>query len=281
MTQDKDTPQLGPEMARPASKQGFDAGYWEQRLQQNWGLHGVGHISYGVPYNQWLYKIRRCVFNREVQKLHVDWKQFDILDVGSGTGFWIDAWKALQVHSVTGSDLTQVAVDRLQSAHPGCHFTKLDISEPLEMCHLTTYNVVSAFDVLFHITDDERFGRAIHNIAQLLAPSGFFIFSDNFIHGSNIRAEHQVSRSLTEISHVVTDAGFQIIRRVPMFILMNAPVDASSSSLPALWRLMMLPVRAIPALGFFYGAALYPAERCLTRVLSESPTTEMMICQKR
>jgi 2-polyprenyl-3-methyl-5-hydroxy-6-metoxy-1,4-benzoquinol methylase len=280
MTQNKLSP--GTEVDVPQSlDQALDAGYWESRLRQNWGLHGVGHISYGVPYNRWLYKVRRNIFNREMARLGVDWKHSDVLDVGSGTGFWIDAWKGLGVHSITGSDVTQVAVDHLQVAYPDSRFTRLDISGGLEsQCPGGPYNVVSAFDVLFHITNDARFADAIANISRLLTPSGYFIFSDNFLHGHGVRGDHQVSRSLQEISDIVTKAGFQIIRRVPMFILMNAPVDISAPWPLKFWRLAMLPVRAVPLLGSIYGALLYPVELQLTRFLRESPTTEMMICRK-
>ena len=280
MTQNKLSP--GTEVGVPQSPdQALDAGYWESRLRQNWGLHGVGHISYGVPYNRWLYKVRRNIFKREMARLGVEWKHSDVLDVGSGTGFWIDAWKGLGVHSITGSDVTQVAVDHLQVAYPDSRFTRLDISGALESHHPGgPYNVVSAFDVLFHITSDARFADAIANISRLLTPSGYFIFSDNFLHGHGVRGDHQVSRSLQEISEVLTKAGFQIIRRVPMFIVMNAPVDISAPWPLKFWRLAMLPVRAVPLLGSIYGALLYPVELQLTRFLRESPTTEMMICRK-
>jgi 2-polyprenyl-3-methyl-5-hydroxy-6-metoxy-1,4-benzoquinol methylase len=280
MTQNKLSP--GTEVGVPQSlDQALDAGYWESRLRQNWGLHGVGHISYGVPYNRWLYKVRRNIFKREMARLGVDWKHSDVLDVGSGTGFWIDAWKGLGVHSITGSDVTQVAVDHLQVAYPDSRFTRLDISGGLESQRPGgPYNVVSAFDVLFHITNDARFADAIANISRLLTPSGYFIFSDNFLHGHGVRGDHQVSRSLQEISDIVAKAGFQIIRRVPMFILMNAPVDISAPWPLKFWRLAMLPVRAVPLLGSIYGALLYPVELQLTRFLRESPTTEMMICRK-
>jgi len=280
MTQNKFSPDT--EVGVPLSTdQALDAGYWESRLRQNWGLHGVGHISYGVSYNRWLYKVRRNVFKREMARLGVDWKHSDVLDVGSGTGFWIDAWKGLGVHSITGSDVTQVAVDHLQVAYPDSRFTRLDISGALESQHPGgPYNVVSAFDVLFHITNDAKFADAIANISRLLTRSGYFIFSDNFLHGHGVRGDHQVSRSLQEISEVVTKAGFQIIRRVPMFIVMNAPVDISTPWPLKFWRLAMLPVRAVPLLGSIYGALLYPLELQLTRFLRESPTTEMMICRK-
>ena len=43
--------------------------YWEKRLQNNWGLRGVGYVSYGRYYNQWLYKVRKRVFNYYIKEL--------------------------------------------------------------------------------------------------------------------------------------------------------------------------------------------------------------------
>ena len=260
---------------------GLDAGYWETRLQQSWGLHGVGHVNYGRHYNWWLYKIRRHVFNREMEPLGCHWSQCSILDVGSGTGFWIERWKALGVRSIMGSDITQVAVDRLRHKHPDLQFARIDISDSLDAHNLArTFDVISAFDVLFHITNDSQFRDSITNISRLLAPGGYFIFSDNFLHRHAIRSEHQVSRTLNEISNVLSGAGLTAIRRVPMFVLMNTPVD-SRSELPALlWRLMMLPVKKFPALGQLYGVALFPLEIALTWLIKEGPSTEMMICKR-
>jgi hypothetical protein len=36
--------------------------YWENRLEENFGLHGAGFIGFGRSYNNWLYKVRRKVF---------------------------------------------------------------------------------------------------------------------------------------------------------------------------------------------------------------------------
>jgi SAM-dependent methyltransferase len=266
---------------QPSPDQVSDAGYWEVRLKENWGLHGVGHISYGVHYNRWLYKVRGNIFNREMRKLRTDWGQSDVLDIGSGTGFWIDAWQELGARSVTGSDVTQIAIDNLQRSHPRSRFIRLDISGSLDShSPEDRYDVVSAFDVLFHITSDTRFAAAITNVYRLISNGGYFIFTDNFVHGKEVRGDHQVSRPLSEISEVVANAGFKILRRVPVFVLMNAPVDTPGTWPSKLWRLAMLPVRTVPLLGSLYGSVLYPCEVLLTRFLRESPTTEMMICQK-
>ena len=61
---------------------GTEKEYWEKRLSERWGLHGVGHISFGLPYNQWLYRLRRRIFLRQLDCLALNPGDVDVLDVG-------------------------------------------------------------------------------------------------------------------------------------------------------------------------------------------------------
>src|SRR5204863_2307038 len=138
---------------------------------------------------------------------------------------------------------------------------QLDIAEDLEGLGLSeSFDLVSAFDVLFHITDDDRFRKAIENISRVLKPGGYFLFSDNFVHSAARRSDHQVSRPLEEIARIVNGSGFRIIRRAPMFVLMNAPIDTLSRWPMLAWRGFLAPVHFVPLLGSVYGAVLYPLE---------------------
>lgn len=256
--------------------------YWENRLKHNWDITGVGYINLGVYYNQWLYRVRRRVFNEHIKGLNLNFEQLRVLDIGSGMGFYLDIWKSHRVKSVTGSDIASVAVEHLRKSYPELSIMKLDISESPEAQNFceNNFNIVTAFDVLFHIVDDKKFRKAIFNISELLISGGYFIFSDNFPHGKTIKSMHQISRSIEEIGSLLEKAGFRIVKRVPMFVLMNAPLDTRSNWPFLLWRLLKSPLRIFNFLGFFYGAMLFPFEVLLTRLLKESPSTEMMICQK-
>ena len=130
-----------------------------------------------------------------------------------------------------------------------------------------------------HIVDDELYVRALANIASLLKPGGLLIWSDNFIHRPTARVTHQVSRSLDEITAAVDRAGFTIECRVPMFVLMNYPADASRLAGLA-WTAMVSPAMVSNALGGLVGAVLYPFERRLVRWAKESPSTELMVCRR-
>jgi 2-polyprenyl-3-methyl-5-hydroxy-6-metoxy-1,4-benzoquinol methylase len=255
--------------------------YWERRLSERWGLHGVGHFTYGQPYNEWLYRVRKRVFLRHVRTLPIGLSDAAVLDIGSGTGFWLDVWHCLGVKTVVGSDMTVVAVKKLRDRHPDLEVLALDISE--DDAVRTTgkrFDLISAFDVLFHIMEQDRFENAISNIATLMRPGGYFLFTDTFLHGKSVRSNHQVSRSLEEITRLLGANNLEVVVRAPMFVLMGMPTDTSSRVPEFLWKVGMAPVRFVSFIGHAYGAALLPLELLLTMLLRESPSTEIMICRK-
>ncbi|KYK28215.1 MAG: class I SAM-dependent methyltransferase [Theionarchaea archaeon] len=251
--------------------------YWETTLQKNFNVVGVGHSGLGVQYNKWMYRVRKYVFIRQLRHLS-GLTSADILDIGSGTGFYIERWKQIGIKSVTGSDITSVSVNELKKRFPDSKFYQIDIGDAVT--HSKKYDMISAFDVLFHIVDDNRFEKALQNIHSLLKPGGYFVFSDNFLHGLPERATTQVSRSLKDITETLEKTGFHIIKRVPMFVLMSNPVDSQSWLLKSLWRVIKYCIARSEVVGFVVGTVLYPAEVVLVSLLEESPTTEMAICKR-
>lgn len=256
--------------------------YWENRLSANWGVEGVGYYGLGRPYNTWLYRIRKLVFLRQMKSLIEDFSDLSVLDIGSGTGFYVDLWQSLGVNSVVATDITNVAVKNLQDRFPDLRCLRLDAGDKLQGDeHVARYDIVSAMDVLFHIVDDKRYRQAIQNVSQTLKPGGHLVIAENFIHGPALRATYQVSRSLSEITEMLQEAGFEIVSRAPMFALMNYPTDSNSRLLKIFWRLLTLPPKVISPLGHIVGALIYPVEALALSIIKEGPSTEIMICKKR
>ncbi|MDI6787413.1 MAG: class I SAM-dependent methyltransferase [Planctomycetota bacterium] len=256
--------------------------YWEKRLRDTEGIAGVGYLGMGQGYNRWLYKVRRQIFLRQVKSLGLSYDNIHVLDIGSGTGFYVEIWKSLGVRAVTGSDITSIAIERLMKHFPEFEFYQLDIGGSLEQQQFAgrKYDVISAFDVLFHIVDDNQYQKAITNISEMLRPGGLSLFSENFLHRNTIRLQHQVSRPLSEIEDFLKGAHLEIVRRIPMFFIMNYPADSTNIVFKQLWNLMMIPVRKSEVIGFVIGGLLYPLELLLTALVHESPSTEMMVCKK-
>jgi len=262
---------------------GFDPQrYWEGRLRGEFSLAGVGYARLGRRYNAAMYRIRGEVFDAVVARHLGASGPERVVDIGSGTGFYVERWLERGAE-VTGVDLTEVAVTTLGQRFPSAAFLQADIGAELtgELAALAGQtDAVSAFDVLFHIVDDARFRTALGNIARLLKPDGLFFWSDNFIRRPALRVVHQVSRSLAETSDLLAAAGFTIVERVPMFVLMNYPADTRWALLRWAWTAMVAPAMVSELAGGLLGAVLSPIERRLVRRVRESPSTELMVCRR-
>lgn len=254
--------------------------YWESRLRDHYGLHGVGFLRLGRRYNAWLYKVRRKVFLRRMRALGIDFSKVDALDVGSGVGFYLDRWRELGVRSTTGSDITEVATEQLRRSHPDSEIHQVDIGGSIAPLEGRRFGAVSAFDVLFHIVDDARFEQAIRNIHDLLEPGGLFVFSDNLVHHTAVNYTHQVNRSLSYVEKVLGACGFEIVERRPMYVLMNGAPDTRNPLARWLWLAIAGTVSLGEPVGWLVGAMLYPLELRLVSVLRESQSVEMVICRR-
>ncbi len=251
--------------------------YWEDRLSKKFSLLGVGDFTLGEPYNKLMYKVRQSAFSNVLKILKLNLREKSILDIGSGTGFYIDLWRKKSVKKLVGSDLTEVAVKRLSEKFTDIDFKQVDItSEKIPFTH-ESFNVISAFDVLFHIVEDEKFESAIYNIYNLLGKGGVFIYSDNFINGETIRVQHQVSRSLVYNNEVMEKVGFREILVKPMFVLMNDPIDSKSKLLKYFYfKLTKLIIKWKWFSSFLY-FTLYPIELFLLKIKKQSPSTEIRV----
>lgn len=254
--------------------------FWEQRLDEDWTETGVGYRALGRPFNRWMYRVRREVFLREARELDLDLPAARVLDVGSGTGFYVALWRELGAASVTGCDITESGVRRLRGRFPDVTFFRVDVSDPGPALPAGSFDAVSCIDVLFHIVDDGRYEAAVHALAGLLRPGGYLLLSENFVHGPAQRGPRQVNRSLPDITGLLDRAGLEVLRRVPMLVLMNAHVDARPAR-RKLWGAALRAATALPPTGWLAGAALYPLERRLVSTRAESPTTELAVCRRR
>jgi SAM-dependent methyltransferase len=202
-----------------------------------------------------------------------------VLDIGSGTGFYVERWLELKARDVTGIDITEIAVEHLRDRYPSFRFERRDIGAAGDLNVGGPFDIVSAFDVLFHIVDDERYECAFQNIRSALRTSGWFIFSENFLRRGDDRARHQVSRSQGTIERVLEATGFREVYRRPMSILMDYPIDQPNRLLRNFWRGLTAPARLGSVGGHVIGAALYPFELALTSLLPNGPSAKVVVCR--
>jgi SAM-dependent methyltransferase len=260
----------------------FDAKrYWEGRLAEHPGLAGVGSLSFGRGYVTWLYRVRRRIFRRLTEALPIDVRSASVLDVGSGTGFYLERWLEAGVSDVVGSDITSVAVERIRAKLPQLTIEQLDMGAAMRTPVPRRFDIVSMFDVLFHIVDDTAYRNAFANAALLVRPGGYFVFSEQPVPAAQ-RAElsgaHQRFRSMEDIESLL--GAFDIVRVTPMFVVMEFPIAASPVVRRA-WRYGITGPSKIPGIGWLVGALLAPLELVLTRIARSTPTTQIFVCRRR
>jgi SAM-dependent methyltransferase len=273
-------------MSGPGSRRdadgGFDArAYWETRLSRNPGREGVGHAGLGEGLNAWMYRLRRRAFLRELAPLIDRLPSRRVLDVGSGTGFFIERWRELGAGPIVATDISDAAVARLAAAYPGVATARWTLGEvpPGELLG-ARFGAISAIDVLYHVLEDDAYARAFASLYELLEPGGTLVLTENFLHGGELRVPHQRSRTLERVEAVARSTGFEIVRRRPLFWLMNAPHDSTSRLHQLWWRGVAGVSTRSDAVGWALGAALYWPEVAATERLREGPSTELALWRR-
>ena len=250
--------------------------YWNKRLVGDFGLESVGFLGLGKRFNKWMYEVRRVNFKRTIAKFRIE-RPSRILDIGSGSGFYVAQWSE-SGHRVTGIDISEQAVSNLRKKFKYSEFHLIDISA--EKVDGKDFDVVSCFDVLFHIVDDARLDVALRNINAMLKEEGLFFLTENFLTGPEKRLDHHVSRRLSSYEDLLNRNGFTILHRAPVFYFMNYPVDSNNKLLIGLWWVLFRVVPGREYLGDLIGFTLFLIDTILTPFVREGPTTEIMVCKK-
>ena len=221
--------------------------YWEQRLDAHPDITGVGYLGRSPQFVEQQYRSRRREVERALRHHALATLEGrSVLDIGAGTGIWLDFWHRHGARHVAGLDFAQPSVERLRASFPDDLIVQADLSAatlPLEADQ--RFDLISAFDVLLHIVDPGGFGRAIANLARHCVPGGWLVISDPIVCGDRYvpayaYAEHNTVRSLAEYRATLEANGFAIASIWPATVLLSNPLEASSRlaflALAANWK---------------------------------------------
>lgn len=193
--------------------------FWDRRLSEQFDLRGTGETALPLAYNEACYALRRGVLDRALAAAGMDPRGRRVLDVGCGTGYFT-AYYLDRGATLTGLDIAPTSVERLARRHPEATFQLADVSEaPLE----GPFDIINAFDVLYHITDDARWERAVRNLARAVAPGGLLLLTDTFADLAGLE-DHNRARSLTRYRALLEAEGLEILGLHPTHVLLNRPL---------------------------------------------------------
>jgi 2-polyprenyl-3-methyl-5-hydroxy-6-metoxy-1,4-benzoquinol methylase len=191
--------------------------FWQERLSEHFDLRGTGEPGLSEAYNERCYRLRAYVLQAMLAKHGIDVAGKKVLDAGCGTGFFVEHFLSRGAR-VTGVDLTEVSAARLSGRFPEARFEVADLSD---WTPSDAYDVVSCFDVLFHIVDDERWARALTNLVAAVKPGGVLAFSEIFLPGRRHREAHNTERGRERYRAELGARGMSWLDERPTHHLMN------------------------------------------------------------
>jgi 2-polyprenyl-3-methyl-5-hydroxy-6-metoxy-1,4-benzoquinol methylase len=203
--------------------------YWEERLSKRVDLTTVGQLGLGYVYNSWLYRARFHAMYRALKKINLDVSQKSLIDVGIGYGAWIPFWQRCNVHQIVGLDITSASVCALGKRYPQFNFFEEDICSPYQVPQGRNFDIVTAFDILFHITGDADFSNAILNLSKLVKCGGWVIISDSFCNEPWGPFFHEYHRSYDDYLREFNSVGLKPIHIEPIFYAMTTNICNSNS----------------------------------------------------
>jgi SAM-dependent methyltransferase len=263
--------------------------YWEERFSAGVGLSTVGHMGLGSVYNSWLYRARFRALRTVLRRVHLDPGGASVLDVGAGSGAYLPFWTSRGARSVTATDFTSASLRALRLRYPRVELQEWDITAPSDPLGDRSFDIVTAFDVLFHVTDDRDFGAGLERIVSHVGPHGWLLLSDGFGHTRGPGGTHECHRSQGEYESILGRAGLSVEIVAPIFVLMSRVLDFDSAWAPLTRRIEGVVTRLaaglerhrLAPLNHGLGAALYALDAVATRVSDRGPGLHLMAARRR
>ncbi len=105
-----------------------------------------------------------------------------LLDVGSGTGHWVDFFgRVFHVAEAVAVEITTQMADFLRAKYADQPVRVLEADVAADDFELEApVDYVSAIGVMFHITDDARWHRAVQNLGAVTRSGGLLFFGGDF-----------------------------------------------------------------------------------------------------
>lgn len=275
----------------PGTDTMFDAReYWRQRIAGDGALSNVGQAELG-DYNRYTYPLRLDAFERALEGLVPDHPR--VFDGGFGEGVYLRYWAERGASIVAGLDFSPRAVKSGRRAHPTFDLHTGDLAKPEDLRDFGRYDVVTAIDVLYHVVDDDAWRSAVGNLLHLTSPSGVFLFTDKLPReGAYQPMAHVRRRSLAMWEEALAEHGFQVIKRVPVFMLMDDPITCGNR--PWLGRMARLQWRLATKLirmtarwprvqnrvAGLVARLQLPFERAMVQRMDAVPNLEILVCRR-
>ena len=190
-------------------------------------------ISAKYHYNSIELQILKNLYNQQFST-----HQSTVLDLGSGSGHWIDFYKSLGSSRLVGLDISFSSVNYLKDKYINQNDIEIINGKAFEIIDQLNvkFDIVNAIGVMFHIIDDSEWIETINKIAGTLKKKGLLIVGGHFgfLNGLNVQiSEGQINKRLRSKKRwirVLKKAGFSNIKvyKNNMYLWINDPLPENN-----------------------------------------------------
>jgi SAM-dependent methyltransferase len=265
--------------------------FWDETMREEFTTRGIAFPTFPESLNDAMYRTMKDTVGRvlRAEGLGGPLTGKSVLDVGSAIGIWIDYWRRHGAERVVGLDITSAGFDRLRQRFPGVGLIHADIGDE-QLDVEEQFDVVSAMNMLLHLTDDARWEQALANLSRLVKPNGVLLIMDPVVFA------HERGRPLGETAierrrhvdrwlEVLERNGLEIVRVEPATVLLATPLDTRTElgyrALWTYWRALMKTASGRERVGAIVGAPLQLADRLLVRIVPRGPTSKCLLVRHR
>lgn len=262
--------------------------YWGGLHETADDLAIVGYPTLPLVFNRYVYANAARGVLRGLDRAGVRVRDRTVLDIGSGTGFWVDLWRREGAATIAGADLVPAAVDRLLARFPGSDFSVADIGESAPFPG-KEFDVVTIMSVLHHIVDESRFHAALANLASQLAPGGHLAVLDPLVARGRwmppeAESAHNVVRTRAQWDEAAAGAGLRFVSVTPTASFLSDPVDAGSrvafTAHRLWWRALTGTLRGHERLASVVVPPLAALDRALAARLQNGPSAKLLVLER-
>ena len=199
-------------------------GAWKEKSD---GATDLSQITYSSPIED---AVLYPLYRRMIADLKIRVDGGDVLDVGSGAGRWIRFFlEHFAPRSLTGADYTRASVDLLEKWFPAervgetrLAFGQVDITAA-DLDLGRRFDLINIANVLFHIPEEDKFTRALANLANHLADGGTVVTTE-YLPRTSIRTQWMLVRDRYLFERAVAAAGMRIVAVKAFGVFANDPM---------------------------------------------------------
>lgn len=193
---------------------------WDERYHEEWGAGTTTHTNKG---NVQFYRAKCDALDRCLKVVNGTFSGKNILDAAGGTGAFIDYYLRRGAKSVTITDYSKIAIQRVNDKYKGDDRVKAfvaDLTIPLTE-RLDMYDYILVMEAIFLLPEEESLHKALINLAMQLKKGGYLIISDLFGDRELNPSSYVAYRSRSVFETFLAEAGVRIVDYVPQTVLFN------------------------------------------------------------